>query len=334
MPSNTTVADNPEKVTVVGNTHVMTAEKLSGGGLLIVSGSAFFSTFEVKVELDNVTEKQNSNYQIVLNIMEMIKAERAVSPISAIHSADKGQKFTIEGTVMSNASGYDKDTAFFDAIYVQDETGGVCVFPVANTLQAGMKVRITGYVDAYQGERELQVSSLEIIDSNVSPIYEAKKLTTKQAADYDNVPGSYVKVEGIVTKITDTEGVVDEIFVNDGSGEARVFIDGYITSGKTIEGLEVGRVVSASGFMSYNPEGTRIRVRDRDEIQSLDATDVNNDGLVDGEDVSLLRKYIARWNVTLPSEQIVDVNRNANVTVTDIFTLRQYLTERDAVVNK
>ncbi|MFR8332888.1 MAG: hypothetical protein ACLU9S_11460 [Oscillospiraceae bacterium] len=37
--------------------------------------------------------------------------------------------------VTSNASGFDKDTAFFDCIYVQDGTGGICCFPVAGEYQ-------------------------------------------------------------------------------------------------------------------------------------------------------------------------------------------------------
>ena len=55
---------------------------------------------------------------------------------------EDGYKYTIEGVVTSNASGYDKETAFFDCIYVQDETGGINCFPVAGDFKIGDRVRV------------------------------------------------------------------------------------------------------------------------------------------------------------------------------------------------
>ena len=66
-----------------------------------------------------------------------------------------GFKYTIEGVVTSNASGYDKDTAFFDCIYVQDASGGICCFPVAGNYKIGDLVRVSGTTEFYQGEMEL-----------------------------------------------------------------------------------------------------------------------------------------------------------------------------------
>ena len=47
-------------------------------------------------------------------------------------------------TADGNASGYDKETAFFDCIYVQDETGGINCFPVAGDFKIGDRVRVSG----------------------------------------------------------------------------------------------------------------------------------------------------------------------------------------------
>lgn len=135
---------------------VLSYEQLPTGGFCITSGVTFFSTFEVKVEMESAATLQNTNYQIVVNLFKMIHPN-AVTPIAEIHEAGKlNTSYTIEGYVTSNASGYDKDTAFFDCIYIQDESGrGINVFPVAGRYEIGQKLRITGMTSEYMGEIEL-----------------------------------------------------------------------------------------------------------------------------------------------------------------------------------
>ena len=135
---------------------VLAYEELPTGGFCITSGVTFFSTFEVKVEMESAATLQNTNYQIVVNLFKMIHPA-AVTPIAEIHEAGKlNTSYTIEGYVTSNASGYDKDTAFFDCIYIQDDSGrGINVFPVAGRYEIGQKLRITGMTSEYMGEIEL-----------------------------------------------------------------------------------------------------------------------------------------------------------------------------------
>ena len=135
---------------------VLAYEELPTGGFCITSGVTFFSTFEVKVEMESAATLQNTNYQIVVNLFKMIHPAE-VTPIAEIHEAGKlNTSYTIEGYVTSNASGYDKDTAFFDCIYIQDESGrGINVFPVAGRYEVGQKLRITGMTSEYMGEIEL-----------------------------------------------------------------------------------------------------------------------------------------------------------------------------------
>lgn len=135
---------------------VLAYEELPTGGFCITSGVTFFSTFEVKVEMESAATLQNTNYQIVVNLFKMIHPNE-VTPIADIHEAGKlNTSYTIEGYVTSNASGYDKDTAFFDCIYIQDESGrGINVFPVAGRYEVGQKLRITGMTSEYMGEIEL-----------------------------------------------------------------------------------------------------------------------------------------------------------------------------------
>jgi hypothetical protein len=135
---------------------VLAYEELPTGGFCITSGVTFFSTFEVKVEMESAATLQNTNYQIVVNLFKMIHPSE-VTPIADIHEAGKlNTTYTIEGYVTSNASGYDKDTAFFDCIYIQDDSGrGINVFPVAGRYEIGQKLRITGMTSEYMGEIEL-----------------------------------------------------------------------------------------------------------------------------------------------------------------------------------
>ena len=182
---------------------------------------------------------------------------------------DTGYIFTIEGVVTSNASGYDKDTAFFDCIYVQDDTAGICCFPVSGEYKIGDKVRIVGYTDFYQGEPELQVESIEVIgEGSVEPTgIKASELNDRSAE------GKLVTVKGTVDSFELENGLIQTIMVKDAEGNlARVFIDGYITASKEVENCEVGAEIEATGLASYDdtwPDTNffpRLRIRDRADV--------------------------------------------------------------------
>ena len=250
---------------------VLASEQLEGKGLIIVSGAAFMSNFEVQATLDNGQEKNYSNYRICENLVQYLNPVKVTDIAEVQRQTEIGYKYTIEGVVTSNASGYDKDTAFFDCIYVQDATGGICCFPVAGEYKIGDKVRITGTTDFYQGEMELQVTSITKLREGeaVAP----QEVTAAQIND-GSVLGSLVTVKGTVQSFELANGLVQTIMVKDAEGNvARVFIDGYITTARDVENLKVGCAISATGLASYDdtfnaPEGPfpRIRVRDRADI--------------------------------------------------------------------
>ena len=252
---------------------VMATEQLDGKGLIVVSGAAFMSNFEVQAQVDNGAEKNYSNYRICQNLLGMLNPV-TITPIADVQAEkDENVKYTIEGIVTSNASGYDKDTAFFDCIYVQDGTAGINCFPVAGNFKIGDKVRISGTTSSYQGERQLAVSSIEKIgeDTPVQPTV----VTSKQIND-GSVLGSLVTVKGVITRVEMANGLVQTIMVKDANGdESRVFIDGYITTAKDVVNAEVGREITATGLASYDntftlSDGTavapRIRIRDRADV--------------------------------------------------------------------
>ena len=309
-----TFAENDDRLMV------MASEQIEGKGLIIVSGAAFMSNFEVQYQVsDSGAEKNYSNYKICQNLVSMLN-QTEISSISAVQAEpEEGVKFTVEGIVTSNASGYDKDTAFFDCIYVQDNTAGINAFPVAGNFKIGDKVRVTGTTSSYQGERQLAVTKIEKIADAEAPA--PKEVTAAQIND-GSVLGSLVKIKGTITRVEEAEGKIQTIMVRDAAGnEARVFIDGYITKDKEVQNAIVGYQVEAVGLASYDntfvlSDGTpvypRIRIRNRADVvctagetpvETWSITYVTDGGTINGEYPTTYTKgtvTVLPTNVTKP----------------------------------
>lgn len=206
--------------------------------------------------------------------------------VVSIADAKKGaekQEFTLEGIVTSNASGYDQNTAFFDCIYIQDETGGINIFPVSGNFQVGQKVRVHGGITYYNGEIELNLSEdyggkIDVIESATTPVA-PKQVSCADAMAEGNI-GLLMQVSGIIDSIHEVSGVVDRIYVDDGSGtKACVYINGYIKNsanggdGFSGDAVKVGSKITAIGIGSVDADELsdgylhRLRVRNRAEIQ-------------------------------------------------------------------
>lgn len=299
---------------------VMASEQLEGKGLIIVSGAAFMSNFEVQYQVsDSGAEKNYSNYKICQNLVSMLNQTEITKIADVQAETEEGVKFTVEGIVTSNASGYNKDTAFFDCIYVQDNTAGINAFPVAGNFKIGDKVRVTGTTSSYQGERQLAVTKIEKIADAESPA--PVEVTAAQIND-GSVLGSLVKIKGTITRVEEAEGKIQTIMVRDAAGkEARVFIDGYITKDTEVENAVVGNLVEAVGLASYDntfvlsngtPVYPRIRIRDRADVvctagetpvETWSITYVTDGGTINGEYPTTYTKgtvTVLPTNVTKP----------------------------------
>ena len=281
---------------------VMASEQIEGKGLIIVSGAAFMSNFEVQYQVsDSGAEKNYSNYKICQNLVSMLNQTEITKIADVQAEPEEGVKFTVEGIVTSNASGYDKDTAFFDCIYVQDDTAGINAFPVAGNFKIGDKVRVTGTTSSYQGERQLAVTKTKIEKIADAEAPTPVEVTAAQIND-GSVLGSLVKIKGTITRVEEAEGKIQTIMVRDATGkEARVFIDGYITKDKEVQNAIVGNQVEAVGLASYDntfvlSDGTpvypRIRIRDRADVvctagetpvETWSITYVTDGGTINGE---------------------------------------------------
>lgn len=266
-----------------GNVVVLASEKLNGGGFLLVGGSVFMSNFEVQAELDNFGDLQNANYNIILNALKKSEKNITITPIAEARKGKLGEVFTIEGYV---TAGTEVGNAFFDTIYIQDETGGMDIFPINEQgIKLGQRVRITGTLAEYENDLELMVIQSSVIDTGIH-LMEPELVTTADAANYEKSGGKLIKVQGKVTKVEKVEGVVSYFMVQDASGvPIRAFINGYISSSTGEDHttkLKVGDTVTAVGLSSMDTEGVRIRVRDRAEIVitgSTGPTDPTNPNL-------------------------------------------------------
>ena len=204
-----------------------------------------------------------------------------LTPIADVRASAQqslGEIFTVEGYVTAGTTNV--ATTFFDTIYIQDATGGIAVFPYGETgLELGTKVRITGYTDSYQGDIELQIISMTVLE-DAKQVIEPAAVSNKDAMDYAANGGELLKVQGEVTEVTLTQDGkgVSQFTLKDESGDlATVFVNGYIFSGTTGENtladiVKVGNTVSAVGLGYVMPNGsarstiTVLRVRDCDEV--------------------------------------------------------------------
>ena len=244
---------------------VMAVEERENRGMILVAGAAFMNDYDL------VIPAENGNYPLCENLLKLVNPAKITDIAQVREQKEEGYRFTIEGVVTTNASGYDKETAFFDCIYVQDATGGINCFPVAGEFKLGDIVRVAGTTDFYQGEPELQVISIEKIGEG--PAITPTEITAAQLNDR-SAEGMLVTLKGTVISVTEANGLVESIYVEDAQGNVgRVFIDGYITATKPIENLAVGSSIVATGIASYDDtyaiehsSYARIRVRDRGEI--------------------------------------------------------------------
>ncbi len=309
-----------------GDVALVAEEMLPGGGFLVTAGVTFFTNFEVTVEMLIEESVRNANFMILNNVIDAIKPEPVITTIAEVQKAEEGLQFTIRGRLTSNVSGFDKSTAFFDSAYIQDETGGINIFPIDGNYEAGTMLEITGITSSYQGEHQLNISSVKRIDE---PIVKIAPKMVKTAEVSENL-GLLVQVEGIVMDIELVEGVVESIFVKDESGAiVRVFIDGYIGTEVTMPDIEIGDVVNAIGLSSIDPLGNRIRVRDRAEVllkaKAADKTEL--------EVILEAAEKIALEDMTEESAKaLLDAIEAANAVLENEFATQEEVDDASAMV--
>ena len=265
--SNSEVATNPEEKLIAASETVTHANGKTS--LVVVAGGSFMSNFEIQVTQENAGTLPYVNYNLMDNLYKTVNPQTITSIADAKNLPDDTEviiEATATSEVNTQSENPDTNKGFFDAIYAQDASGGINLFPVASGIQEGQKARFEGKITHYQGEVELTVSKITVLDPSIHKI-EPSSLSTTASMSAENT-GLLVKTEGIVSEVQkDEDGTVNQFTIDDGSGPAIVFINGYITSGTTLPFVTNGAKVSVVGLASIGEVVSdsdmhpRIRVR-------------------------------------------------------------------------
>ncbi|TZE82555.1 S-layer homology domain-containing protein [Calorimonas adulescens] len=225
-----------------------------GNGRIAVTGRGFFSNYEYGSGSDNEL--------LTLNLLNWLaKNDITLTPIGDFRNKPEGTYGVVRGVVTSGAG------VFFDAFYLQDETGGIMAFnevPENAELEPGDIVRVYGRRTVFENNDELTFDkyNVDVIKVGHTDPLLPKEIKTGDASKPEN-QGKLIKTSGYLKQwYNDTS-----FYIDDGSGQALVFVDGYIInqSGPLPE-LKVGDYLTAVGFPSGFSGGQRIRVRDTREI--------------------------------------------------------------------
>lgn len=202
---------------------------------------------------------------------------------------------------------------FFDVLYTQDDTGGITVFAPAGTASGeeneavrGDCVRVVGTVDTYQGDTEIQFfEATQVQVLTPSCVYSPSMavdgswpipMSTGEAG-LEEHEGWLAVVTGTVVR---KEGS-DTVWIDDGSGALRLFLDGYNGDWSDVR---VGDVIKVASPLSEDYFGARMRVRNHGAHPELP------------DDVVFLEAPLPYIAATWPAAAAVDVSPEATVVVT------------------
>ena len=239
------------------------ASEVIGEGKIIVSGMNFMNDKQLDESYD-----PKGNDELALNAVNWL-ADRGtvVKGIGEVRNLPDDTSVVAEGIVTTGAG------TFYDAFYLQDQTGGIMAFHDVpdGALEVGDKVRVYGHIKTYENNTELEYNDFSQDVSfkigHVAPI-EPKTVTTQGATAEEN-QGLLVKITGKVKQKYDDNSYI----INDGTGEVLVFTDGYIAA-KTgaVPALNIGDTLEAVGLTGKYANGNRIRVRDTKELKKTESS--------------------------------------------------------------
>ncbi|MFJ5714129.1 CehA/McbA family metallohydrolase [Neobacillus sp. NPDC093127] len=263
----TAIKGGPALEDVTGGSVIpLIASEEIGKGRVVISAMNVFNDKQI-----DQTFSPKGNAQFGVNVVNWLTyLEPKVKSLGDARLLAEGTNVVVEGTVTT--------TAFFDAVYIQDNTGGIMAFNdvPAGSLKIGDKVRIYGHIKTFENNLELEFGSFaeSVVKLGAGTPVEPKLVTTKDSNAEAN-QGQLVKVIGkVVSKYDENSYEID-----DGSGKTLVFTDGYIINQSgPVPNLKVGDTLEAVGLTGKFSEGNRIRVRDTRELVGTIAPDTKSQG--------------------------------------------------------
>ena len=296
-----------------GDVGGLAIETLDNNSKIVISGTNFY--YE-----DEISDSNFSNYEITNMLLRYLAPVPKIE-LSSILSVkidknsdnilDKlGEKVIIEGYVTVASKAESNSNLFNNVIYVQDDTSGIEVYGVIESkVKLGQKVRVTGRVSSKFGNAQIKLQDenydLQIIDERINLILPIEFSTFDSMQEKNE--GMLVKTIGKVTSI-----VENIIYINDGSGEAVVYIDNFIENSIKCDleyewksKIKVGDVISIVGIVVEGTDGYLLLVRDLAEIVNI-SDEIQED--IENEEIPELGE---KPEVDVNPE--VDINREENI---------------------
>ena len=167
--------------------------------------------------------------------------------IAEARSLPLGTVVTVEG-VVSVPSGAFNSSTFDEGFAIQDHTGGIYVSVADNPeLELRRQVRVTGQLADSAGL--LVLSNVTDISTHGQGGPKVKALPVVTGAVGEANEGKIIRITGTITQpIFNDLPFGYKVFVNDGSGEIRVYVNA--STGIDVSGLSAGQTVEVTGFSS------------------------------------------------------------------------------------
>ncbi|KAB2333301.1 hypothetical protein F7731_15700 [Cytobacillus depressus] len=324
---------------VKGGTSIpLAAAEQVGKGRIFVTAMNIFND----KQMDQSFEPKG-NVPLAFNIVNWL-ANREVTKVTKIGDArllPEDKEVVVQGKVTSAAG------VFFDAFYVQDETGGIMAFNEVpdNSLKEGDIVRVYGHIKTFENNLEVEFGNFNesVVKISSGEPLQPKVMTTKEATD-DRNQGQLIKVKGKVKDNSNAETDSPSYIINDGSGDVLVFVDGYIINQTgPIPKLKVGETLEAVGYTAKTGSGPQIRVGNTKLMQKLaDVIDEDPgipDDNIDNEEmkpVTITPEQLSKGNkgkvsvevpnhtseILLPYNTIDSLGKNDLEVKTDLLTMK------------
>jgi len=193
-------------------------------------------------------------------------ASPASSGISPARALPEGSTVTVEGFV-TVAPGTFASVTGDQSFAIQDELAGIPVRlaePLALTV--GQRVRVTGTVQRRFKELVLAATGAGVLalegPRTIAP------LEVATGAVNEAVVGRLLRVHGAISKpVLDDAAYGQKVFLDDGSGEAQVFV--HLSAGRPLiatAALSVGQVISVVGLCSRYETSFEVAPRRAEDL--------------------------------------------------------------------
>lgn len=216
-----------------------------GSGRLVVAGRYFYSDYEIVNDV--------SNTAFTLRLIDWLAYNDRIRTIADVRqNAKPGEIVTVQGVVTAPTNN------FFDALYIQDASGGICLYGTqGRELPVGTVVIATGGVQYFEGELELayEDAALEVLYVGPGTPVQPRKLSTREVM-LPQYTGMLVQTGGTIAEVNEP---AQYFKIDDGSGAAYIHVDGYL--GVDMSHLKVGDKYTVTGIASVGAAGPRVRVR-------------------------------------------------------------------------